>query len=109
MYGSSYMFRHYIGVFVCLSRIFLLVILIFKGLTTRRLYKLFGVKGLMTTVPKSRILLSSGVGALGYGRSYSEAQDYEQYTRNSKTTHLVYPSNTTHIQKISGLFPPSIS
>jgi hypothetical protein len=28
------------------SHIFLLDILIFKGLTTRRLYKLFGVKGL---------------------------------------------------------------
>jgi hypothetical protein len=30
----------------CFSRIFLLGILIFKGLTARRLYKLFGVKGL---------------------------------------------------------------
>jgi hypothetical protein len=30
------------------SRIFLLGILIFKGLTARRLYKSFGVKGLMT-------------------------------------------------------------
>jgi hypothetical protein len=32
--------------FVGFSRIFLLGILIFKGLTARRLYKLFGVKGL---------------------------------------------------------------
>jgi hypothetical protein len=29
------------------SRVFLLRIVIFKGLTTRRLYKSFGVKGLM--------------------------------------------------------------
>jgi hypothetical protein len=35
-----------IGVFVDFSRIFLLGILIFKGLTARRLYKSFGVKGL---------------------------------------------------------------
>jgi hypothetical protein len=35
-----------IGVFVGFSRIFLLGILIFKGLTARRLYKAFGVKGL---------------------------------------------------------------
>jgi hypothetical protein len=35
-----------IGVFVGFSRIFLVGILIFKGLTARRLYKLFGVKGL---------------------------------------------------------------
>ena len=33
--------------FVGLSRIFLLGILIFKGLTVRRLYKSFGVKGLI--------------------------------------------------------------
>jgi hypothetical protein len=33
-------------VFVGFSRIFLLGILIFKGLTARRLYKSFGVKGL---------------------------------------------------------------
>jgi hypothetical protein len=36
-----------IVVFVGFSRIFLLGILIFKGLTARRLYKSFGVKGLM--------------------------------------------------------------
>jgi hypothetical protein len=35
-----------IGVFVGFSGICLLGILIFKGLTARRLYKLFGVKGL---------------------------------------------------------------
>jgi hypothetical protein len=34
---------------VGLSRIFLLGILIFKGLTARRLYKSFGVKGLKPT------------------------------------------------------------
>jgi hypothetical protein len=33
------------GVFVGFSRIFLLGILIFKGLTARRLYKSLGVKG----------------------------------------------------------------
>jgi hypothetical protein len=36
-----------IGVFVDFSRIFLLGILIFKGLTVLRLCKSFGVKGLM--------------------------------------------------------------
>jgi hypothetical protein len=35
-----------IGVFVGFSRIFVLGILIFKGLTARRLYKTSGVKGL---------------------------------------------------------------
>jgi hypothetical protein len=35
-----------ICVFVGFSRVFLLGILIFKGLTARRLYKSFGVKGL---------------------------------------------------------------
>jgi hypothetical protein len=34
------------GVFVSFSRIFLLGILIFKGLIARHLYKLFGIKGL---------------------------------------------------------------
>jgi hypothetical protein len=34
--------------FVGFTRMFLLGILIFKGLTARRLYKSFGVKGLMT-------------------------------------------------------------
>jgi hypothetical protein len=36
-----------IGVFVGFSRIFLLGIVIFKGLIARRLYKSFGFKGLM--------------------------------------------------------------
>jgi hypothetical protein len=36
-----------IGVFVGFSRIFLLGILIFKALTARRIYKSFGIKGLM--------------------------------------------------------------
>jgi hypothetical protein len=36
-----------IGVFVSFSHIFLLGILIFKGLTERRLYKSFGFKGLI--------------------------------------------------------------
>jgi hypothetical protein len=35
-----------IGAFVGFSRIFLLRILIFKGLTARRFYKSFGFKGL---------------------------------------------------------------
>jgi hypothetical protein len=35
-----------IGVFFGFSRIFLMDILVFKGLTARRLYKSFGVKGL---------------------------------------------------------------
>jgi hypothetical protein len=36
-----------IGVFVDFSRIFLLGFLVFKGLTARRLYESFCVKGLM--------------------------------------------------------------
>jgi hypothetical protein len=40
-------------VFVGFSRIFLLGILIFKGLTARRLYKSFGVKGLI--IPLARL------------------------------------------------------
>jgi hypothetical protein len=39
-----------VRVFVGFSRIFLLGILIFKGLTARRLYKSFGVKGLNITL-----------------------------------------------------------
>jgi hypothetical protein len=39
-----------IGVFVGFSRIFLLGILIFKGLTARCLYKSFGIKGLILLV-----------------------------------------------------------
>jgi hypothetical protein len=39
-----------IGVFVGFSRIFLMVILIFKGLTMRRLYKSFGVRELNVIV-----------------------------------------------------------
>jgi hypothetical protein len=37
-----------IGIFVSFSRIFLLRILIFEGLTARRLYRSFDVKGLST-------------------------------------------------------------
>jgi hypothetical protein len=37
------------GVFVDFSRIFLLGILIFKRITVRRLYKSFGVKGLISS------------------------------------------------------------
>jgi hypothetical protein len=42
-----------IGVFVGFSRIFLLGILMFKGLTARRLYKSFGVKGLISIMVKT--------------------------------------------------------
>jgi hypothetical protein len=41
--GASFILM---SVFVGFSRIFLLRILIFKGLTARRLYKSFGIKGL---------------------------------------------------------------
>jgi hypothetical protein len=44
--SSDVVRAHHIGVFVGFSRIFLLGILICKGLTARRLYKSFGVKGL---------------------------------------------------------------
>jgi hypothetical protein len=43
-----------IGAFVGFSRIFLLGILVFKGLSARRLYKSFGVIGLK----KLRVLVS---------------------------------------------------
>jgi hypothetical protein len=39
-----------IGVFIGFSRIYLLGILIFKGLTARRLYKSFGAKGLIPLI-----------------------------------------------------------
>jgi hypothetical protein len=41
-----------VGVFVGFSRLFLLGILVFKGLTARRLYKSFGVKGLIAALRK---------------------------------------------------------
>jgi hypothetical protein len=44
---AKILFPSVIGVFVGFSRIFLLGILIFKGLTVRRLYKSFDVKGLI--------------------------------------------------------------
>jgi hypothetical protein len=44
-----------IGVFVSFLRIFLRGILIFKGLTAQRLYKSFGVKGLITQQKRSII------------------------------------------------------
>jgi hypothetical protein len=43
-------------VFVGFSRIFLLGILIFKGLTARRVYKSFGVKGLNLETSKQDII-----------------------------------------------------
>jgi hypothetical protein len=54
-----------VGIFVGFSRIFLLGISIFKGLTARRLYKSFGVKGLIrfdTVVGRSRKLLQNLAG-----------------------------------------------
>jgi hypothetical protein len=58
---------HSVCVFVSFSRVYLLGILIFKGLIARRLSKLFGVKGL------SSIVLQ--------GFSFSQ-------TRNKKESHL---------------------
>jgi hypothetical protein len=53
------------SVFVDFSRIFILGILIFKGLTARRLYKSFGVKGLMKRLlrlkPSGKFCLSWGL------------------------------------------------
>jgi hypothetical protein len=43
------------------SRIFLLKILIFKGLTARRLYKLFGVKVLIRAIRFIGTLMCDGV------------------------------------------------
>jgi hypothetical protein len=54
------------GVFVDFSRIFLLGILIFKGLNARRLYKSFGVKGLIRAITFIGTLLCDGM----YGSSY---------------------------------------
>jgi hypothetical protein len=44
------------------SHIFLLGVLIFKGLTARRLYKSFGVKGLNSFSPAGWILVKFFVG-----------------------------------------------
>jgi hypothetical protein len=53
-----------IGVFVGLSRIFLLGVLIFKGLTARRPYKSFGVKGLIivyiNAIDNDRWIMTTG-------------------------------------------------
>jgi hypothetical protein len=55
-----------IGVFVVFSRIFLLGILIFKGLTARRLFKLFGVKGLRGAVATLILQKPTNLVALKY-------------------------------------------
>jgi hypothetical protein len=47
-----------IGIFVGFSRIYLLGILIFKGLTARRLYTSFGVKGLICKQTFFKFILS---------------------------------------------------
>jgi hypothetical protein len=53
-----------IGVFVGFSRIFLLGILIFKGLTARRPYKSFGVKGLTDFQPLSLVIITTELSPL---------------------------------------------
>jgi hypothetical protein len=58
-----------IGVFVGFSRIFLLGILMFKGLTARRLCKSFGVKGLIHVAQhrgKWMVVLTHGSEFVGY-------------------------------------------
>jgi hypothetical protein len=45
-----------VGYLLVFARIFLLMILIFKGLTAQRLYKSFGVKGLMQLRTKAATL-----------------------------------------------------
>jgi hypothetical protein len=52
-----------IGVFVGFPRIFLQGILIFKGLTARRFYKSFGVKGLLQRGIK-QLVVRQGLGVL---------------------------------------------
>jgi hypothetical protein len=51
--------------FVGFSRIFLLGILIFKGLSVRRLYKSFGVKGLTRTLTTLHLNSSIPDGVIG--------------------------------------------
>jgi hypothetical protein len=63
------------SVFVCFSRIFLMGILIFKGLTARRLYKSFGVK-----VLKKEHTETGGV--------QGSDENISSYDRRSKETKL---------------------
>jgi hypothetical protein len=61
------------------SRIFLLGILIFKGLTARRLYKFFGVKGLNIIIGKLKekgLFVNEVLGIRILLKRISE-QDYE--------------------------------
>jgi hypothetical protein len=53
-----------IGVFVGFPHLFILGILIFKGLTARRLYKSFGVKGLNNSPPTEWIFMSYNISGL---------------------------------------------
>jgi hypothetical protein len=64
-------------VFVGFSYIFLLGILIFKGLTARRLYKSFGVKGLLKLdSTRSEMFLVAGFCEYGYAlRTYIKVLD----------------------------------
>jgi hypothetical protein len=64
------------GVFVGFSRIFLVGILIFKGLTARRLYKSFGVKGLIR-------LLAEGRDVAVLLRAQIDSEEYIAYTSMS--------------------------
>jgi hypothetical protein len=62
-----------VGVFVGFSRIFVLKILIFKGLTARRLYKSFGVKALNDNCGSYLVRIMVGPGAFwkinfGFGK-----------------------------------------
>jgi hypothetical protein len=53
------------NVFVGFSRVFLLGILIFKGLTSRRLYMYFGVKGLRGTGARISSIRKIALNAFG--------------------------------------------
>jgi hypothetical protein len=64
--------------FLC---IFLLGILIFKGLTARRLYKSFGIKGLSRLLNAMKELLKVGTGCLNSYRSKVERMTVAHVTR----------------------------
>jgi hypothetical protein len=88
-----------INLFVGVSRILLLGILIFKGLTARRLYRSFGVKGLNCVKKTARNVLwhstgfSSGLSVLlsalrwchrGVGRSTEETAQFSVWKATGK-------------------------
>jgi hypothetical protein len=100
-----------IGVFVGFSRIFLLGILIIKGLTPRRLYKSFGVKWLnrfrtLTSMPSRPTAVRNQCGGVTVGRW----ENYVTQTRNRNFGGKNYNSSLHKmIPRIKSLDPKTLS